>query len=82
MSHTSLQYHIAFSTKERRRFLDPQIMPRLVSYIGGTIRGLGGTLLDANGPDDHIHLAAILPPTCCVTSRRAVPGGCAASFPA
>jgi REP element-mobilizing transposase RayT len=56
MSNTSLQYHIAFSTKERRRFLDPQIMPRLVSYIGGTIRGLGGTLLDANGPDDHIHL--------------------------
>jgi len=63
MSHTSLQYHIAFSTKERRRFLDPEIMPRLASYIGGTIRGLGGTLLGANGPDDHIHLAAILPPT-------------------
>jgi REP element-mobilizing transposase RayT len=38
-------------------------MPRLVDYIGGIIRGLGGTLLGGNGPEDHIHLAAILPPT-------------------
>ncbi len=38
-------------------------MPRLVKYIGGIIRGLGGTLLDGNGPEDHIHLAAILPAT-------------------
>ncbi len=38
-------------------------MPRLVNYIGGIIHGLGGTLLGGNGPEDHIHLAAILPPT-------------------
>jgi len=52
-----------FSTKERRRLLDPELMPRLASYIGGIIRDMGGTLLDANGPEDHIHLAAMLPPT-------------------
>ena len=63
MSFTSLQYHLAFSTKERHRLLDHEIMPRLVSYIGGTIRALGGTLLEGNGPEDHIHLAAALPPT-------------------
>jgi REP element-mobilizing transposase RayT len=63
MSYTCLQYHIVFSTKERARFLDDDIMPRLVNYIGGIIRGLGGTLLGSNGPEDHIHLAAILPHT-------------------
>ena len=63
MSFTSLQYHLAFSTKERRGFLDSDMMPRLASYIGGITRGLGGTLLEANGPEDHIHLTAILPPT-------------------
>jgi REP element-mobilizing transposase RayT len=39
------------------------MMPRLAGYVGGIIRDLGGTLLDANGPEDHIHLATILPPT-------------------
>jgi len=63
MSYTCLQYHIVFSTKERGRFLDDDIMPRLVNYIGGIIRGLGGTLLGGNGPEDHIHLAAVLPAT-------------------
>ncbi len=38
-------------------------MPRLADYIGGIVRGLGGTLLAGNGPEDHIHLAAILPHT-------------------
>jgi len=63
MSYTCLQYHIVFSTKERARLLDGEIMPRLVKYIGGIIRGLGGTLLGGNGSEDHMHLAAILPPT-------------------
>jgi REP element-mobilizing transposase RayT len=63
MSYTCLQYHIVFSTKDRRCFFDDGIMPRLVDYIGGIIRGLGGTLLGGNGPEDHIHLAAILPHT-------------------
>ena len=63
MSFSSLQYHLAFSTKQRRRFLDSNMMSRLASYIGGIIRGLGGTLLAANGPEDHIHLTTILPPT-------------------
>jgi REP element-mobilizing transposase RayT len=61
MSYTCLQYHIVFSTKERACFLDDDVMPRLVNYIGGIIRGLGGTLLGGNGPEDHIHLAAVLP---------------------
>ena len=87
MSHCCLQYHMAFSTKERRPLLDPEVMPRLASYIGGTIRGLGGTLLEANGPEDHIHISAILPPVHAVADmmrdikssstawlRREVPG--------
>ena len=42
MSYTCLQYHLIFSTKERRPWLHADIMPRLVKYIGGIIRGLGG----------------------------------------
>jgi len=63
MSHTCLQYHMVFSTKQRGCFLNGEITPRLVDYIGGIVRGLGGTLLGGNGPEDHIHLAPILPPT-------------------
>jgi REP element-mobilizing transposase RayT len=62
MSYTKLQYHIVFSTKERRAFLTDALRPRLIHYLGGIIRNLDGTLLEGNGPDDHLHLAAILHP--------------------
>ncbi len=57
MSYTSLQYHIVFSTKERRPFINAELRGRLIEYIGGIIRGLNGKLLEANGPEDHLHLA-------------------------
>jgi len=57
MSYTDLQYHIVFSTKERQPLLDAQLRPRLIKYIGGILRGLNGKLLEADGPEDHLHLA-------------------------
>ncbi|HUT92479.1 MAG TPA: transposase [Thermoguttaceae bacterium] len=63
MSYTRFQSHLIFSTKQRQPWLYADTMPRLVHYIGGIIRGLGGTLIEGNGPEDHIHLAAILPAT-------------------
>ncbi len=60
MSHTCLLYHLVFSTKERRPWLAPEIQSRLVPYIGGIIRDLGGQLLTANGPDNHLHVSAVL----------------------
>ncbi len=63
MSYTSLDYHVVFSTKERRPFLKPDIMARLLPYLGGVIRELGGKMLGANGPADHLHLVVSLPLT-------------------
>ncbi|MBN1553995.1 MAG: IS200/IS605 family transposase [Phycisphaerae bacterium] len=67
MSFTNLNYHIVYSTKERRPFLHADILPQLVKYTGGVIRKLQGQLLEANGPEDHFHLLAILPPTVAIS---------------
>ena len=66
MSYVSLNYHIVFSTKERRPFLHAEIMSELVPYLGGAIGDLGGTMLKANGPHDHIHIVTMLSPTLAV----------------
>ena len=39
------------------------MMPRLIKYLGGIIRDLDGCLAEANGIEDHVHIAAALPPT-------------------
>ena len=67
MSYVSLNYHIVFATKERRPWLNDHLRPQLVAYMGGIIRSMKGTLLEANGPADHMHLAATIHPTACVS---------------
>ena len=59
-SYVCLHYHLIFSTKGRQPWLKPDMLERLLQYIGGTIRGLGGSLLAAGGIADHIHLLASL----------------------
>ena len=58
MSYTNLKYHIVFSTKNRQPWLSADVKERLVKYVGGIIRNLKGVLVEANGPEDHIHIAA------------------------
>jgi REP element-mobilizing transposase RayT len=63
MSHTyccSL-FHCAFSTKERRKMIAPQIQPRLWAYIGGTAREHEMKALGVGGMEDHVHLLLSLP---------------------
>jgi REP element-mobilizing transposase RayT len=67
MSYTSLKYHIVFSTKERRRLILPDVLPRLVEYVGGIARQRKARILAANGPEDHLHLLASIPPTMTVS---------------
>jgi REP element-mobilizing transposase RayT len=55
-SYTSLYYHLVFSTKNRAETIVPEIQPRLYEYIGGLVRGEGGTLLAIGGIPDHVHL--------------------------
>lgn len=63
MSYTSLLYHVVFSTKNRVPFLEPDSLPRVQQYIGGTLRSLKSKLLAAGDAADHVHLAASLHPT-------------------
>jgi len=60
MSYTSLTYHLVFSTKDRRPTISPQLLPRLRQHLGGIIRQMEGQMLAANGPEDHLHIAAVL----------------------
>ena len=61
-SYTNLLYHIVFSTKDRRPIITSEFESRLYDYIGGTIRRVGGTCLELNGTEDHIHLLTTLRP--------------------
>jgi putative transposase len=53
---TNLLYHIVFSTKNREPIITKPIRADLYKYMGGIIRGEGGTLLEIGGMPDHVHL--------------------------
>ncbi len=59
----SLHYHIVFSTKERRRFIQPHWQEQLHEYLGGTVRGLGGVAEAIGGVEEHVHLLVSLKTT-------------------
>ncbi|MFO0813994.1 MAG: IS200/IS605 family transposase [Gemmatales bacterium] len=53
---SKLNYHLVFSTKNRRALIEPAWADRLYGYIGGIIAQERGVLLAAGGMPDHIHL--------------------------
>jgi REP element-mobilizing transposase RayT len=59
----SLNYHIVFSTKDRRPLIQSQWLPRLHEYLGGTASGLGGIPISIGGVADHVHLLLALKST-------------------
>lgn len=59
-SFTALHYHLVFSTKGREPVIAPDLRPRLWEYLGGLVRGEGGTALAVNGTADHVHLLVTL----------------------
>ena len=64
MGHTFTKhlYHVVFSTKERRPYLETGVRARLLGYLGGIARNLGTRLLAANARPDHIHLLVAIGP--------------------
>lgn len=62
-TYTSLLHHVIFSTKDRAPSLEAELKTRLFPYLGGIVRELGGVALSINGPTDHVHILASLPPT-------------------
>ena len=59
----SLHYHVVFSTKGRRPFIDRKWRDDLHAYLGGIIRGLGGVAEAVGGVEDHVHLLISLKTT-------------------
>jgi putative transposase len=62
-TYTNLLYHFVFSTKNRIPLISENVQQDLYSYIGGIVRGEGGTLLEIGGVSDHVHLLTKLKPT-------------------
>jgi REP element-mobilizing transposase RayT len=62
-TYTSLHYHVIFSTKDRERWLVPEIEQRVWEYIGGIARAHRMTALQVGGIEDHIHALVTAPPT-------------------
>jgi putative transposase len=52
--------HIVFSTKDRRPWLDPEIRPRMHSYLATVCRDSGCEAYRVGGAADHVHIAARL----------------------
>lgn len=55
-THSSLHYHLIFSTKDRRPLITKDWRERLHAYLGGIVKGLGGAPLAIGGIEDHVHL--------------------------
>jgi REP element-mobilizing transposase RayT len=78
MAHTftDLLYHVVFSTKERRPFIDGDLLPELTRMLGGIIRDRKGRLLECNGMPDHIHMLVVFHPTIAVSDMlKAIKAG-------
>lgn len=65
-THLSLHYHLVFSTKERRNFIDPAWRERLHAYLGGATRTLDAIPEAIGGTGDHVHLLIGLRATHCL----------------
>jgi REP element-mobilizing transposase RayT len=62
-THTSLHYHLIFSTKDRVPTIQPSLRTRMHAFLGGVIRQHDGVALDVGGTADHVHLIVGLKPT-------------------
>jgi REP element-mobilizing transposase RayT len=58
---TNLLYHVVFSTKQREPLIRDKWKSELYPYLGGIVRKERGTLLEAGGTADHVHLLLKLP---------------------
>ena len=65
-THLSLHYHLVFSTKERRPFINQEWRGRLHAFLGGEVRTLNGVPTEIGGVDDHVHLLIGLRATHCL----------------
>lgn len=58
----SLQYHLVFVTKYRRKCISPEMLERLREIFRDAVRNWKGELIEFNGESDHVHLLISLNP--------------------
>ena len=52
--------HLVFSTKNRQRFISPDIRPTLHAYVATVLKNLQCPVLAVNTVEDHIHILFLL----------------------
>ncbi len=74
MAHTftNLLTHVIFSTKDRAPYIDAEVKPELLAYLGGMVREVDGKSYAINGMADHIHLLIGLPPTMALSNAMKI----------
>ncbi len=65
-TYSNLVYHLIFATKRRAPSIEDSWRDRIHGYLGGTIKGLGGTPLAIGGVADHVHILVALRPSHCL----------------
>ena len=49
-------FHLIWSTKNRKKWIDSEVQSDLYPYMGGIIRNYKGSLIKIGGMPDHVHL--------------------------
>jgi len=62
MPYWRLYYHFVWSTKDRLALIDERIEAELYIVIAAKAKELGATVHSIGGIEDHVHLAASVPP--------------------
>lgn len=65
---TRIVIHLVFTTKYRRKILEPHHLERMREVCLEVGRKMGFTVLELNGEMDHVHLLVEYPPTLSVSS--------------
>ena len=60
-TYTNHLYHGVYSTKGRRPWLEPAMIPELANIVGSIIRDRKGRMLVFNAMHDHVHFLAMFP---------------------
>ncbi len=59
-THLTSNFHLVFSTKERRKLINDEWRPRLHAYLSGIVKGMDAVPLAIGGVEDHVHLLVSL----------------------
>jgi putative transposase len=64
---SSILIHVIFSTKNRARFIKPEIETELYAYQAKILQEMGSPALIINGTEDHIHILCSLSRTIAIS---------------